>query len=140
MRAVGRLSHPHIVQASDARKVKGVHFLVMEFVEGTDLERVVVRLGPLPVMDACEVVRQAALGLQHAHEHGLVHRDVKPANLILTRRGQVKVLDLGLALLRGEPLAAGETTADSVVVGTADYMAPEQIMKPWAVDTRVDVY
>jgi DNA-binding response OmpR family regulator len=140
MKAVGRLQHPNIVQASDARMVRGVPFLVMEFVEGLDLARLVARFGPLPVAEACALIRQAALGLQHAYEHGLVHRDLKPASLMLTPAGQVKVLDLGLArLLDDLPAAAEQEQADNVV-GTVDYMAPEQCRTPHAVDTRADVY
>jgi len=97
MEAVGRLDHPNLVRAHDAGEVDGQHFLVMEFLDGTDLTKLVRQGGPLPVADACEVVRQAALGIQYAHEHGLVHRDVKPSNIMLTTAGQVKVLDLGLA-------------------------------------------
>ena len=77
MRAVGRLDHPNIVRAHDARQIEGTHVLVIEYVDGLDLAELVERLGPLPVPDACELIRQAALGLQHAHEHGLVHRDIK---------------------------------------------------------------
>jgi len=83
MKAVGQLVHPNIVMAHDAGEADGTHFLVMEYVEGLDLSELVRRVGPLPVADACEIIRQAALGLQYAHEHGLVHRDVKPSNLML---------------------------------------------------------
>jgi serine/threonine protein kinase len=140
MKAVGRLQHPNIVQASDARMVRGVPFLVMEFVEGLDLARLVARRRQLPVAEACALICQAALGLQHVYEHGLVHRDLKPANLMLTPAGQVKVLDLGLArLLDHLPAAAEQENADNLV-GTVDYMAPEQCRTPHAVDTRADVY
>ena len=88
IRAVASLSHPNIVQAHDAREIEGTRFLVMEYVEGMDLRDVAKRLGPLPVADACELIRQAALGLQCAHEHGLVHRDIKPGNLMLTPQGR----------------------------------------------------
>ena len=100
MKAVGRVNHPHIVQAMDAREIEGTTVLVMEFADGLDMGEVLRRHGPLAVADACEMVRQAALGLQAIHEHGLVHRDIKPSNLMLTRQGQVKILDLGLALLQ----------------------------------------
>jgi len=86
MEAVGAVDHPNIVRAMDAREIDGVHFLVMEYVEGIDLSRLVHRLGPLPIPDACEIIRQAALGLQYAHEHGLIHRDIKPSNLMLAVR------------------------------------------------------
>jgi hypothetical protein len=133
MQAAGRLHHPNIVQALDAREVNGVHFLVMEFVEGVNLAKVSKRLGPLPVPDCAEMIRQAALGLQHAHEHGLSHREVKPSNLMLTPDGHVKVLDLGLAWLAGEPADPG------CVAGTPDYMAPEQLSGS-PPDIRADIY
>jgi serine/threonine protein kinase len=101
--AVGRLNHPNIVQAMDANEVDGQHFLVTEFVEGRNLAQLVRSGGPLPVADACEIARQAALGLQHAHDHELVHRDVKPSNLMLTSGDIVKLLDLGLARLTEKP-------------------------------------
>jgi len=87
MKAVGQLAHPNIVMAHDAGEADGTHFLVMEYVDGLDLSTLVARLGPLPVPDACEIIRQAAVGLQYAHEHGLVHRDIKPANLMLSVAG-----------------------------------------------------
>ena len=99
MKAVGRVSHPNIIEAMDARDIEGTTVLVMEYANGLDVAEVVRRCGPLAPADACEIVRQVAMGLQEIHEHGLVHRDIKPSNVMLTRRGQVKILDLGLALL-----------------------------------------
>ena len=139
MEAVGRLDHPHLVRAYDAGEAEGHQFLVMEFLHGVDLAKLVRRDGPLPVADACEVVRQAAMGLQHAHEHGLVHRDVKPSNLMLTSTGQVKVLDLGLARLTVETPDA-EMTSSGQVVGTGDFIAPEQGRDTRQADARSDVY
>jgi serine/threonine protein kinase len=138
MKAVGKLDHPHIVRATDAGEVAGMRYLVMEFVEGLDLSRISRHAGPLRVADACEIVRQAAEGLQHVHEAGLVHRDIKPSNLILTDTGQVKILDLGLALLREK--GSEELTDSNQVVGTLDYMAPEQCTGSHAVDIRADLY
>jgi hypothetical protein len=138
--AAGQLDHPNIVRASDADEASGTHFLVMEWVDGTDLARLVARRGPLPAGEACEYIRQAALGLQHAHEHGLVHRDVKPSNLIVAADGRVKVLDLGLALLYGEQPAGEAITWSGVVMGTADYIAPEQAGDAHTADARSDVY
>ena len=138
--AVGKLDHPNIVRAFDAGEDDEMHYLVMEFVDGIDLHQLVKQIGPLPVTDACEIVRQAALGLQHAHEHDLVHRDVKPSNLLLSRDGTVKVLDLGLALLQGEPRRREELTTTGQVMGTLDYIAPEQASDSHQVDVRADVY
>ncbi|HET6884152.1 MAG TPA: SUMF1/EgtB/PvdO family nonheme iron enzyme [Pirellulales bacterium] len=139
MEAVGQLIHPNIVLAHDAGEADGQHYLVMELVEGMDLTQLVARLGPLPIADACELVRQAALGLAHAHRFGLVHRDIKPSNLILTSAGQTKILDLGLALLNSAQ-PSGELTGACQVMGTADYMAPEQAADSHAVDIRADIY
>lgn len=141
MQAVGRLQHPNIVQAFDADEVDGIHFLAMEYVDGVNLSELLKRHGPLPVPEACELIRQAAIGLQHAFEHGLVHRDVKPGNLMLNRLGTVKLLDLGLALLQGNPLAdTGELTGTGQLMGTVDYMAPEQAENTHDVDIRADIY
>ncbi len=105
MKAIGRLDDPHVVRAYDAREIDGRLVLIMEYVEGLDLAKIGRRLGRVAVADACELARQAALALQVAHEHGLVHRDVKPSNLMLTPEGVVKLLDLGLA--RFSPAVAG---------------------------------
>ncbi len=147
MKAVGRLEHPHIVRATDADQDGDVHYLVMELVDGIDLSQLGRRLGPLPVAEACELMRQAAVGLQYVHHHGLVHRDFKPSNLMLTagREGNadgkivVKILDLGLALLAGEA-EDGDLTSTDRIMGTIDYMAPEQLEDTHDVDIRADVY
>src|SRR5262249_12116432 len=136
---IGKLDHPNIVVAHDAGESRGVHFLVMEWVDGMDLARVVERHGRLPAADACEAVRQAAVGLQHAYERGLVHRDGKPSNAMLARDGRVRLLDLGLARSFGEA-AADTLTAKGALLGTADYLAPEQWDQPHAADTRADIY
>jgi eukaryotic-like serine/threonine-protein kinase len=140
MEAVGRLDHDNIVRATDAGEVDGVHFLVMELLEGVDLARLVRHHSPFPVPDACELMRQAALGLQCAHEHGLVHRDVKPSNLFVSVKGELKVLDLGLALLNWNRQSSGEVTMSGQMMGTADYMAPEQWEASHTVDIRADIY
>jgi formylglycine-generating enzyme required for sulfatase activity len=139
MAVVGQLDHPHLIRAHDAG-AEGSHlFLVMELLDGCDLARVVATRGPLSLPDACEVVRQAALGLHHAHEHGLVHRDIKPANLFLTRTGAVKVIDLGLARMTTGPAASEGVSTVHTVMGTPECMAPEQ-WENSAVDRRADLY
>lgn len=146
MRAVGKLDHPNIVTALDAGDVDGTHYLVMELIQGVDLATLARRVGQFPVREACELVRQAAIGLQHVYEHGLVHRDIKPSNLILAvpQSGgapTVKILDLGLALL-DDPLSKGseELTSTGQIVGTVDYMSPEQVSDSHTVDIRADIY
>jgi RND family efflux transporter MFP subunit len=163
MKAIGRLDHPNIVQAYDAREIDGTLVLIMEFIDGLDLSEIARRVGPLPMADACELVRQTAIALQYAHEHGLVHRDIKPSNIMLSRSGEVKLLDLGLARFFAESIPSGATeilpvpssegaTADVPLVtaeemtstgqamGTADYMAPEQASDSRSVDIRADIY
>ena len=139
-RMASRLDHVNIVATHDAGRAEGVHFLVMTFVDGVDIAKVVQRRGRLSIPDACEVVRQAAVGLQHAFQRGLVHRDIKPSNLMLTRDGVVKVLDFGVARSFSETVAAERLTATGMLLGTADYLAPEQWENPHAVDTRADIY
>ncbi len=143
IQAAAKLSHPHVIIAHDASQAGGMYYLVMEYVEGADLDRLVRQRGPLPAAEACEYVRQAALGLQHAHERGLVHRDVKPSNLLAATDGTVKVLDLGLARLRhslAEEEAGGRLTREGSAMGTPDYMAPEQALDATTADIRADVY
>jgi serine/threonine protein kinase len=139
-RAAARLRHPNIVLAHDVDRDGNVHFLVMEYVDGNTFHRIIKARGPMSPLRAAHYVRQAALGLQHAHEAGLVHRDVKPSNLLLDRSGTVKVLDLGLArFFSDEPDDLSRRHGDSPV-GTMDYMAPEQAVNSHAVDIRADVY
>ncbi|MBY0526245.1 MAG: serine/threonine protein kinase [Gemmataceae bacterium] len=150
IRAVAQLTHPNIVTAFDAGQVGDRHFFAMEYVEGVDLAKLVKESGVLPVADACEYIRQAASGLQHAHERGMVHRDIKPHNLLLSRSnsgapglksGVIKVLDMGLARLQGPAEGAvNPLTRLGTVVGTPEYLAPEQAINPRAVDIRADLY
>ncbi len=140
MVAVGALDHPNIVRAMDARELEGTRFLVMEYVDGMDLNALGRACDPLPIADASEIVRQAALGLEHAHQHGLVHRDVKCSNLMVTREGVLKILDLGLARFQFDPTAGGEVTGTGQAMGTVDYMAPEQVSDSRSVDIRADIY
>jgi serine/threonine protein kinase len=143
IRHVARLQHPNIVTAYSAFRLGENLVLAMEYVEGLDLSRVVKSRGPLPVPDACDYIRQAALGLQHAHEHGMVHRDMKPGNLMLTGHGNqalIKVLDFGLARIQSGGAADGTLTAQGQMLGTPDYIAPEQISNAQQADIRADIY
>jgi parallel beta-helix repeat protein len=144
--AHARLEHPNIVRAYRADRAGETHFLVMEYVAGMNLAQLVQDRRPLPVPLACDHARQAALGLQHAHEFGMVHRDIKPGNLLASLNGVVKILDFGLALLG--PLhesstalsASTSTTYDGQLLGTPDFMAPEQARDAHGADIRSDVY
>ena len=143
---VGGLRHDHVVRAHDAGADAEGPYLVMEWLDGAPLSLLVQRHRPLPAAEACELIRQAALGLQAAHERGVVHRDVKPSNLMLARvnsgAARVVVIDWGLAKRAGEGGAqpADVETASGVGMGTADYIAPEQVRDAAAVDTPADVY
>jgi len=149
LEALVQLDHPHIVQFWDADQIGDALYCAMEFIAGTDLGKHVQLTGPLAAAQACDYVGQAALGLQHAHEHSLIHRDIKPANLMLTgepgaseAEGCIKILDWGLAGLRppsrAMPGAAHEDPGG--MVGTADYLSPEQAVNSATVDIRGDLY
>ena len=142
-----RLNHPNIVTAYDAEQAGDEHFLVMEFVDGVDLSKAVKEEGALSPAQACEYVQQAALGLQHAFEQGMVHRDIKPHNLMVTRDGRVRILDFGLASLthmvcepEHENQHDGELTMAGSVIGTPDYISPEQAIDARSADIRSDIY
>ena len=142
--AAARVWHPNLVTARDAAPIGESYVLVMEYVEGKTLAGVLQSAGVPPIRHACDWVRQAALGLHHAHEQGLIHRDLKPSNLLLTSKGNVvKVMDLGLARfeLLGERGPDDEPLTESgVVIGTPDYLAPEQAVAPRSADARADIY
>jgi serine/threonine protein kinase len=126
-RAAAALDHPNIVQAYDISSTNNLVFIVMEYVDGTSLHELVEKFGPLAVPRACHYIAQAALGLQHAHEAGLIHRDIKPANLLLDRSGTVKILDLGLARFQHDTNDNLTAQHDrGAILGTADFLAPEQ--------------
>jgi tRNA A-37 threonylcarbamoyl transferase component Bud32 len=140
-RAVAALNHPNIVRAFDVDSVGNLHFLVMEYVEGRTLHELVHKHGPQDVGRAAGYVRQAALGLQHVHEAGLVHRDVKPGNLLRDKHGVIKLLDLGLArFFTANDEGLTRKFDDKSILGTADYIAPEQAMNSHDVDIRADIY
>ncbi|HEV3021395.1 MAG TPA: serine/threonine-protein kinase, partial [Pirellulales bacterium] len=139
-RAAAALDHPNIVRAFDVDNEGDVHYLVMEYVTGRDLNSIVARDGPLDFVTAAENFRQAADGLAHAHRAGLVHRDIKPANLLVDDGGTVKLLDLGLARFEADDEASLTRQFDEKVLGTVDYLAPEQAFDSHLVDTRADIY
>lgn len=138
--AAAALDHRNIVRAYDVDQDNGQHFMVMEYVEGRDLQQIVKQEGPLDYPTAAEFIRQAAEGLAHAHQANLIHRDVKPANLLVDRRNVVKLLDLGLARFTDEDRASLTVAYDENVLGTADYLAPEQAIDSHGVDARADIY
>ena len=139
-KAAASLNDPHIVAVYDAETTGDLHFLVMEYIPGTDLARLVLDGGPLPLPTACDYIRQAAAGLQQACQRGLVHRDITPRNLMLTDQGQIKVLDFGLAQFLNRPLPTEQQAGRGSLLGSIDYMAPEQAANPQAADIRADIY
>jgi len=145
VQAAASLSHPNIVAVYDADAHRETQFLVMEYVAGKDLSRLLKEQGPLRIDWAAECIRQAAWGLQHAHKRGLVHRDIKPSNLLLLcdadgQPEQVKVLDLGLARVMHDVPDAEELTQENQILGTPDYISPEQAENTHEVDIRADIF
>jgi serine/threonine-protein kinase len=143
-KAAAALDHPNIVRAYDIDNQEDQYYLVMEYVKGRDLAELVKDLSSqgelLEAALAAEYIAQAAEGLQHAHDAGLVHRDIKPANLLVDERGLVKILDMGLALFSGDEACSLTITHNENVLGTADYLAPEQALSSHDVDHRADIY
>ena len=141
MRALGRMEdHPNLIRARYASEDRGVLFLTMDLIDGADLRNIMKSHGSLSIAAACEAVRQAALGLEKVRIAGLVHRDIKPGNLILAKDGTVKVLDLGLAQIRDRDEVSEELTQSNMLMGTLDYQSPEQAEDPRTVDIRTDIY
>jgi len=139
-RIVAALDHPNVVRAFDIEQNGETHFIVLEYIDGESLEHMLRRRGPLPFRDAADYTAQSARGLQHAHERGLVHRDIKPGNLLLDKSGTMKVLDMGLARFFEENSNLTTELCSGSVIGTADYMAPEQAVNSHEVDIRADIY
>ncbi|MEK0426986.1 MAG: Serine/threonine-protein kinase PknB [Planctomycetota bacterium] len=146
VKAAAMISHPNIVSAFDADQANGVHFLVMEFVEGSDLSTLIKKHGPISVDKAVSYCIQVAKGLEASHKRGVIHRDIKPANLLLDKEGTVKILDLGLARIESPPkdkttdATQTELTHNGAVMGTFDYMSPEQALNSKDADARADIY
>jgi serine/threonine protein kinase len=145
VRAVAKLSHPNIVTAFEVNQDGEMNFLAMEYVDGIDLAKLIQQSGPLPIPRACDYIRQAATGLQHAHERGLIHRDIKPGNLIVARPNPaeppvIKILDFGLARFESESAQSARLTQLGKIVGTVDYIAPEQVENARTADIRADLY
>ncbi|HVU87210.1 MAG TPA: protein kinase [Pirellulales bacterium] len=139
-RAAAALDDPNIVRAYDVDQHEGTHYLVMEYVEGRDLQVLVAADGPLSPTLAAEYIRQAASGLAHAHQVGLIHRDIKPANILIEVKGIAKILDMGLAQISNDDQASLTIAHDEKVLGTVDYLAPEQAIDSHTVDGRADIY
>jgi serine/threonine protein kinase len=139
-RAVAKLDDPNIVRAYDIDNEGNIHYIVMEYVDGQDLHQIVAGQGPLDFDTAADYIAQVANGLQHAHEMGMVHRDIKPANCLVDKHNTVKLLDLGLAKLTEDDQASLTMANEENVLGTADYLAPEQALNSHEADARSDIY
>ena len=138
--ALGKLHHPNLVFAFDAGEVNDIPFVVMEYIPGIDVSRALKLAGQFNTADACEIARQAALAVEHAHANNLMHRDIKPSNLMLDKDGIVKLLDLGLAKFTWAQQSVDKLTATGNVMGTIDYMSPEQAIDSSSVNSLSDIY
>lgn len=138
--ATAKLSHPNIVRVFDIDTHDDTHFMVMEYVDGKDLQAIVKETGALPLTRATHYIAQAATGLHHAHQRGLVHRDIKAANIVVNQMDLVKILDLGLARVNDDELASITSANSESMMGTADYLSPEQALNAHTVDHRADLY
>ncbi|MCR4415653.1 MAG: serine/threonine protein kinase, partial [Thermoguttaceae bacterium] len=139
-RAAAALDHPNIVHAYNVDTEGDRYYMVLEYVEGQDLRRLVESKGPLPFFEAADYIRQAADGLAHAHAKGMVHCDVKPSNLLVNPQGVVKILDMGMARVAGGSQPEKGAAPEGGLAGTIDYMAPEQATQSPELDHRADIY
>lgn len=140
-RAVAALDHPNVVRAFDVDQDGSLHFLVLEHVDGSSLQEIIKKNGQMDPLRACHYIHQAAIGLDYSHQvAGIVHRDIKPGNIVVDRTGVVKILDMGLAKFFRDDGEALTNKFDDNVLGTADYLAPEQAIDSSAVDIRADIY
>jgi serine/threonine protein kinase len=135
-----RISHTHLAETYEVGAIQDVHFIAMEFIPGKSLHRVVQDAGPLTVARASRLLAEVAAALEHAHEKGLIHRDLKPSNIMVTPNDHAKVLDFGLALVQGEKADIEVVGGQGYIVGTMDYISPEQSLNPTQVDVRSDIY
>ncbi|HJZ54073.1 MAG TPA: serine/threonine-protein kinase, partial [Gemmataceae bacterium] len=140
-RAAGSLEHPNIIRTQDIDQDGNLHYIVMDYVDGPNLLDVVKKFGPMDIGRAVSYVRQVALGLDHAFRNGIVHRDIKPGNVLIDRKGHARILDMGLArFFKDVSDLLTLKYDDKIVLGTADYVAPEQVANSHSVDIRADIY
>ncbi len=135
-----RVAHPHLAWTHECGLCLGIHYIAMEYIPGKNLSRIIAESGPLTVPRAARLMAEVASGLEHAHNQGLIHRDLKPSNIMVTPNDRAKVLDLGLALIQGEEEEESVVGGQTYIVGTMDYIAPEQTTDAAAVDGRADIY
>jgi len=135
-----RVAHPHLAWTHESGFCTGVYYIAMEYIPGKNLSRIVAEGGPLKVPRAARLMAEVASGLEHSHNQGLIHRDLKPSNIMVTPNDHAKVLDLGLALIEGEEAEQSVIGGQGYIVGTMDYIAPEQTTDSAAVDGRADIY
>lgn len=138
--AAGAVIHPHVARATDAGEEQGIHFLITEYIDGIDLQALTQRMGGISAGVVCELAYQTSLGLEAIRSQGMIHRDIKPSNLLVTWDGQVKIVDLGLARILDASISSGQLTGSNALLGTLDFIAPEQAHCARDIDIRADLY